>query len=561
MLFQPIAVRLNLSRLPTGTAGLLDRAAAGWREAEMWTLMYRGGLLAGAFGIAAFVLWRIRASRRERERLEALVASRTRQLRQSEELFRSIFEHATEGIFQSSLDGHNLRANPAMARLCGYANPQEMRELLTDVATLFYVQPGRRAEINETIAREGAVFDCESEIHRKGGGTIWVSENVHPVVDPATGETVYQGSIVDVTARREMQEAREQARTAAEAANRAKSAFLAHMTHELRTPLTGILGSARVALGDPATAGKNRERYALIADSGEHLLRLIDEVLDHSRIEAGRMELRAAPFDLAELLRTVMDNFHPRAAEARLALRCDADPGLLRWVNGDALRLRQVLDNLLCNAFKFTDHGQVVLGIRRDGTSTRATHPPMVCFEVSDTGIGIPSEHLETIFRPFEQAMAAGRPMLPGVGLGLNISARLVKLMGGELRVESTPAQGSRFFFDLPLPDADNGETLRDAPADHVAVSPAISLPVPPAAPPHGVIDALLALSLAGDIVRLRQSATEISGRNPDHLDFARELERLAAGFRMDAIGEFLRAAKGTNRPAPEPGVNAESVP
>ena len=137
------------------------------------------GLLAGAAGFAALVIWRVSASKRERARLEALVASRTRQLRQSEALFRSIFEHATEGIFQSSLDGRNLRANPAMARLCGYASPEEMRALLTDAATLFYVRPGRRAEINARKSRGKAWSStCESEIRRRDGGTIWIAESV-----------------------------------------------------------------------------------------------------------------------------------------------------------------------------------------------------------------------------------------------------------------------------------------------------------------------------------------------------------------------------------------------
>ena len=514
--------------------GLLERAVEGWHRARMWTLMYRGGLLAGAVSLVVFIVSLVLAAQRERARLEALVASRTRQLRQSEELFRSIFEHATEGIFQSSLDGRNLRANPAMARLCGYTSPEEMREELTDTATLFYVQPGRREEINAEVVLRGVVQDCESEIYRKGGGTIWVAESVGTVIDPATGDTVYQGSIVDITARRETQLAHEQARAAAEAANRAKSAFLAHMTHELRTPLTGILGGARVALQDPATDEKNRHRYALIADSGEHLLRLIDEALDHSRIEAGRLELRARPFDLAEFLRAVSGRFGPQAADARLGFRCEAEPALPQFVHGDALRLRQVLDNLLYNALKFTDHGEVALGIRRESGAR-------VGFEVRDTGIGIPAETLATIFRPFQQVPAPGRPGTPGVGLGLSISARLVGLLGGELRVESAPARGSRFFFDIPLPDADHGETLQNAKLKEPDPS---SPPTRLVMPSVEEIDALTALSLAGDIVRLRQRATKLARANPEVGNFARELERLAAGFRMDAIGQFLRDAR-----------------
>ena len=141
---------------------ILAPVEAWWREAKMWTLMYRGGLLAGACALVAFVGWRVIAARRERERLERLVASRTRQLRQSEELFRSIFEHASEGIFQSSLDGRNLRANPAMAQLCGYDDPAQLQRELVDVDRQFYVQPGRRAEINAAVARDGAAVGWES---------------------------------------------------------------------------------------------------------------------------------------------------------------------------------------------------------------------------------------------------------------------------------------------------------------------------------------------------------------------------------------------------------------
>ncbi len=301
--------------------------------------MYRGALLVGAGVAVVFVLWRILAARRERTRLEALVTSRTRQLRQGEELFRSIFEHATEGIYQSSLDGHNLRANPAMAQFCGYAEPGQMQRELTDVARQFYVQPARREEINAAVAHDGAAVGWESEIRRRDGSTFWISESVRTVVDPASGQTVYQGSIVDVTARREMQAAQEQARLAAEAANAAKSAFLTHVTHELRTPLTGILSNARVALRDGSLDEANRARYALIVSSGEHLLTLIDEVLDLSRIEAGRMELRPRPFSLDELLRTVTGAFAARAAEKRLEIRCSLDRLLPGTMHGDPLRL------------------------------------------------------------------------------------------------------------------------------------------------------------------------------------------------------------------------------
>ena len=513
----------------------LASAPAWWREAQGWTLMYRGGLLAGACGVVALVLWRVAAARRERLRLEALVASRTRQLRQGEELFRSIFEHATEGIFQSSLDGHNLRANPAMARLCGYADPEQMQRELTDVARQFYVEPTRRREINAAVARDGAAVGWESEIRRRDGSTVWISESVRTVVNPASGQTVYQGSMVDVTARREMQAAQERARTAAEAANAAKSAFLTHVTHELRTPLTGILSNARVALRGPHLDAANRTRYALIASSGEHLLRLIDEILDLSRIEAGHMNLRPGPFSLDELLHTVADAFTVRAVERRLEFRCVLDPLLPGTVHGDALRLRQVLDNLIGNAFKFTAQGNILLEVRRGASDA-------LRFEVADTGIGIPADQCAAIFEPFRQVAATRSPDQSGVGLGLHISARLVELMGGKLRVVSVPGQGSRFFFDLPLDtgsDYGNGQEAagrwRTPPG-----GPSPDAPPAFALPSAEEIDALLTLSLEGDIVRLRHGVRELAAKDANLADFTREVESLAAGFRMDAISEFL---------------------
>ena len=502
----------------------------------MWTLMYRGSLLAGAATVVVFIVWRSVAARRERTRLEALVAIRTRQLRQSEELFRSIFENATEGIFQSSLDGHNLRANPAMARLCGYDDPAQMQRELTDVASQFYVQPGRREEVNARVARHGSVVDLESEIRRRDGSTVWVRENVRTVINPASGLTVYQGSIVDVTARREMEAAQEKARLAAEAAQAARTAFLAHVTHELRTPLTGILSNARVALRDPGLDEVNRARYALMVGSGEHLLRLIDEVLDLSRLEAGRMELRPAVFSLEELLRTVTGAFLARAVEKRLEFVGEVDAGLPKTVRGDPQRLRQVLDNLLGNAFKFTPQGKVSLSVRR------AEPAGNVHFEVADTGVGISTDQIATMFEPFRQGARSKGTENSGAGLGLHISTRLADLMGGRLHVESTPGEGSRFTLELPLPEADDGETFRDG-------EPERSWSIPPAtnavqAPSADEIDGLLALSLQGDIVRLRTRLQELVSADSGLADFARELDALARAFRMDAIGEFLGKMK-----------------
>jgi signal transduction histidine kinase/CheY-like chemotaxis protein len=242
------------------------------------------------------------------------------------------------------------------------------------------------------------------------------------------------------------------ARDQAESASRAKSTFLAHMSHELRTPLNGIIGYAQVLLRDTGVAGRQRERVAIVHTSGQHLLRMINEVLDFAKIEAGKLERRDAPFAPEPLLRELAVA-HEAAAQARglgftLAVAADLPPHLL----GDAQKLRQVLDNLLSNAVKFTARGGVTLSVGRGGGPDRWR------FAVEDTGVGLSGEDQARLFQPFEQARA-GRPAEPGTGLGLAITQRLVRLLGGELAVESGPGSGSRFRFELPLTAAAAPET------------------------------------------------------------------------------------------------------
>ena len=236
------------------------------------------------------------------------------------------------------------------------------------------------------------------------------------------------------------------AKTAAEKANQAKSAFLASMSHELRTPLNGILGYAQIlgrnkALGERKLAGVN-----VIRQSGEHLLALIDDLLDFAKIEAGKLELDLAVIPLARFLHTVTELISVKAEQKGLKLILDAAPDLPGGVETDERLLRQVLLNLLANAVKFTDRGQVSLRVR-------FLPPSRLRFEVEDTGIGIGEDQMAIIFQPFEQVGEAQR-RLGGAGLGLAISRQLVRLMGGEVQVESRIGEGSTFWFELELPVA-----------------------------------------------------------------------------------------------------------
>ena len=247
---------------------------------------------------------------------------------------------------------------------------------------------------------------------------------------------------------------------AAEAANKAKSEFLATMSHEIRTSLNGVLGFTHLLLESPLESFQ-REYVNTIQVSGETLLAVINDILDFSKIEAGKLEIEAASFELEELVEGVGDLLARRAEEKGLELLLEFDPGLPQHVRADPVRLRQVLLNLLANAVKFTNAGHVRVEVDAETVATAdpaSTAPMRIHFRVTDTGIGIPAEKLPQLFQMFSQADSSTTRRYGGTGLGLAISRRLVELMGGEMGVESQPGKGSTFWFTIPVnrvgPDA-----------------------------------------------------------------------------------------------------------
>jgi signal transduction histidine kinase len=246
-------------------------------------------------------------------------------------------------------------------------------------------------------------------------------------------------------AREELLDALREALRQAQASARAKSDFLANMSHEIRTPLNGVLGLAR-ALEETSGEERTRAMARTIVESAGALERLLSDALDLSRMEAGKLEVRPEPFDLAALVRRAVELFEPAAAAKGLALSLDSELPPVAPVVGDALRLQQILTNLVSNAVKFTAEGEVTVRVRRDGR--------VVAFQVSDTGIGFDPARAAELFARFEQADGSIARRFGGSGLGLAISRSLAELMGGELTATAAPGEGSVFTLKLPLPEA-----------------------------------------------------------------------------------------------------------
>lgn len=282
---------------------------------------------------------------------------------------------------------------------------------------------------------------------------------------------------------------RQRAEAAAASANQAKSDFLASMSHEIRTPLNAILGYAQLLRRDLRLPPEQRDAIAAISGSGQHLLGLINEILDLSKIEAGRMERHEDVFDLVDLAKGLASTFLPLCAQKRIAFRFDVTSEPSIWVRGDAGKLRQVLINLLGNAVKFTRTGEVYLCVKHDTTDAARWR-----FEVIDTGLGIPEEEQADIFKPFHQGSGAGHQ--GGTGLGLTIAQRQVELLGGQLEFQSARGIGSRFFFCLPLPAAQ--PPTEGAVRRHVSLAPgqkAVVLVVDDHADNRGVLGGMLTVA------------------------------------------------------------------
>ena len=365
--------------------------------------------------------------------------------RENERRYRSLFDNALEGIFRTSVEGHYLDANPALARIYGFESSAQLIDTLSDIGHQLYVRATRREEFMAQIRREGTVSNFESEVYRRDGKIIWIAENARAVLDGHGEVACYEGTVEDITERRQHQHSLIVAREAAESANRAKSEFLANMSHEIRTPMNGIIGMADLIL-DTALDRTQRDYANTIRMSAGSLLAIINDILDFSKIEAGKLELDIVELNLYDLLEDVATLLSAQAAAKQLEIIVVVAPDVPDLVRGDAHRLRQCLINLAGNAIKFTHSGEVVIQLTQQSCSEGV----VLRFAVRDTGIGIAPEMLNNLFEPFVQADSSTTRRFGGTGLGLSIVRRLVTMMGGEVGVESESGSGSTFWFQIP---------------------------------------------------------------------------------------------------------------
>jgi len=361
--------------------------------------------------------------------------------------YRALFEHASDGIYRSTLDGWNLRANPALAKMNGFEREEEVQGLRVDPEGSWYVKPGRRQEFLEVLLRDGRVENFVSEIHRyKTREKIWISENARLVHDEEGQPKYIEGTIRDITEQRQAEMELRQAIEEAERANYAKSQFLAKMSHELRTPLNAIIGFSEI-ICEEIMGPVGSPQYSVYAhdirQSGEHLLSLINDLLDLSKIEAGELELDLERFDLGALIEECTGIVVTLAASREVAIARGGARNAGE-ILADRRSLKQVLLNLLSNAVKFNNEGGwVKIGVER--------RPGWCRIEVADNGVGIAQEHVAKLFQPFGQVNNQLVAEQKGTGLGLPIVKALVQLHGGEVSIRSNPGQGTTVSIDLPV--------------------------------------------------------------------------------------------------------------
>ncbi|MCP4130155.1 MAG: response regulator, partial [bacterium] len=401
----------------------------------------------------------------------------------SERKYRSLYENAIEGIIQTTTTGQIITANPSFAAIMGYESPEKFLVSPSSTAKTSFVNKEQWKEYSTILLENERVEGFEAEMYRKDGSIIWVSISTQAVRDDRGNVFNYEGSIVDISSRKHAEEQlrlayekmevrviertfelsqanekleneiieRKEAEEKAEEANRAKSIFLANMSHEIRTPMNAILGFTEI-LEHKITEEQQKDQLSAISSSGKTLLRLINDILDLSKIESGKLEMEYETVNPHTIFKEMEQIFSYKVKEKGLDFTVTIDPDLPVSLSLDEVRIRQVLLNLIGNAVKFTEEGSVALSVTTDNIKKDHSKLNLV-FSVTDTGIGIRQDQTGSIFDAFKQQEGQSTAKFGGTGLGLSITRRLVEMMRGEISVESEAGKGA--LFTVILKDVD----------------------------------------------------------------------------------------------------------
>jgi two-component system sensor histidine kinase/response regulator len=386
------------------------------------------------------------------ERLQA-----QRALRESEERFRTLSAVAPVGIALLDNSGRISYVNEHYLKMTGLTGDEALQDGWRSV---IHPEDLPRVErIRGESVKSGENYAMSYRYLRRDGRAVWV-DTVSCIITGKDGSRKgYVVVIQDVTERQLVAERLREAKETAEAANRAKSDFLANMSHEIRTPMNGIIGMTELAL-DTDLSDEQREYLEMVRSSAEALLGIINDILDLSKIEAGKLDVECATFSLFDCVEGALQPLAVRAQQKGLELNWSVESRVPEWVQGDSARLRQILINLVGNAIKFTKDGEV--SVRVEATGGKEVRQA-IRFVVSDTGVGIPKEKYDKIFEAFSQADSSTTREFGGTGLGLSISSRLVKLMGGEIWLRSTVGKGTEFYFTASIPETSPPEGKQEA--------------------------------------------------------------------------------------------------